>query len=392
MTEQRGTLERVHSAGGCLLRLAGWGATALVLLASVVLRQTTPVHLAVDAVTVAAAIGALASRNVLRWAAGAAAASIAVTLLAAATHSPGFGAMVFLEVSWLLVLVVRVVWKAPQPRLPALTALTGGAVAFCAFRSPGAAVVLVAVAPLGGLVVVAIGTGLYLRALDARRVRALAGARRDERLELARDLHDFVAHHVTGIVVQAQAARFAAGSAAAQSPEQLDRMLASIEKAGGEALASMRRMVGLLRDASDDPAGLRPVGGLDQVIDLVERWTDPPASLIIDRNVGAPPPEVATTLHRIVQEALTNVRKHAADATHVRVAITRSGPDAVTIEVTDDGQGRGRLLPSGGFGLAGLDERVASLGGRLSAGPGPHGGWRVVAVLPIRDVLRESPV
>nr|WP_237418152.1 histidine kinase [Actinomadura rayongensis] len=372
------------------MRLVGWGATALAVLASLLLREVSPVHLAMDAVAVAAAVGALMWRNVLRWAAGVAAASIAVTLLVAAQNAAQFGVTVPVEVFWLLVLVVRVVWKAPQPRLPALAALTGGAVVFCAGRSPDAAVLPVAVAPLGVLVAVAVGAGLYLRALDARRVRALAGARRDERLELARDLHDFVAHHVTGIVVQAQAARFAAGSQAAQSPEQLDRMLASIEKAGGEALASMRRMVGLLRDASDDPAGLRPVGGLDQIADLVGRWTGPRAFLTIDRNVGAPPPEVATTLHRIVQEALTNVRKHAADATAVRIAITRSGPDAVAIEVADDGQGRGRLLPSGGFGLAGLDERVASLGGRLWAGPGPHGGWRVAAVLPIRDVLRES--
>ncbi|TYB41263.1 hypothetical protein FXF69_37040 [Actinomadura chibensis] len=250
-------------------------------------------------------------------------------------------------------------------------------------------------APLGITVAVALGIGLYLRAIDARRSRALAAARRDERLELARDLHDFVAHHVTGIVVQAQAARFTAGSGAAQSPEQLDAMLGGIEKAGTEALTSMRRMVGLLRDAQhvdapdgeargDGAAATRPVGDLARLRELVDGFTHPPAALTLAPDLGTLPPEVATSAHRIVQEALTNVRKHAADAATVQVTLARVGRD-VEVAVRDDGRGRGRRLPSGGFGLSGLSERVGALGGRLRAGPRPDGGWEVVAVLPVPD-------
>ncbi|TYC10528.1 hypothetical protein FXF65_31185 [Actinomadura syzygii] len=250
-------------------------------------------------------------------------------------------------------------------------------------------------APLGVTVAIALGIGLYLRAVDARRSRALAAARRDERLELARDLHDFVAHHVTGIVVQAQAARFTAGSGAAHSPEQLDAMLGGIEKAGTEALTSMRRMVGLLRDAQhvdapdgeargDGGAATRPVGDLARLRELVDGFTHPPAALTLAPDLGTLPPEVATSAHRVVQEALTNVRKHAADAATVQVTLVRVGHD-VEVAVRDDGRGRGRRLPSGGFGLTGLSERVGALGGRLRAGPRPDGGWEVVAVLPVPD-------
>ncbi|TYK53548.1 hypothetical protein FXF68_00780 [Actinomadura decatromicini] len=250
-------------------------------------------------------------------------------------------------------------------------------------------------APLGVTVAVALGIGLYLRAVDARRSRALAAARRDERLELARDLHDFVAHHVTGIVVQAQAARFTAGSGAAHSPEQLDAMLGGIEKAGTEALTSMRRMVGLLRDAQhvdapdgeargDGGAATRPVGDLARLRELVDGFTHPPAALTLAPDLGTLPPEVATSAHRVVQEALTNVRKHAADAATVQVTLARVG-HGVEVAVRDDGRGRGRRLPSGGFGLTGLAERVGALGGWLRAGPRPDGGWEVVAVLPVPD-------
>jgi signal transduction histidine kinase len=250
-------------------------------------------------------------------------------------------------------------------------------------------------APLGVTVSIALGVGLYLRALDARRSRALAAARRDERLELARDLHDFVAHHVTGIVVQAQAARFAAQAGAGQKPEDLDTMFGGIEKAGTEALTSLRRMVGLLRDAQhvnapdgealgDGGSTTRPVGDLAQLRELVAGFAHPPATLTLAPGLGALPPEVAASAHRVVQEALTNIRKHAADAETVRVTLGRVG-GGVEVAVRDDGRGRGRMLPSGGFGLTGLSERVGALGGRLRAGPRPEGGWEVVAVLPAAE-------
>ncbi|TMR37122.1 sensor histidine kinase, partial [Actinomadura geliboluensis] len=110
-------------------------------------------------------------------------------------------------------------------------------------------------------------------------------------------------------------------------------------------------------------------------------FAHPPATLTLAPDLGALPPEVAASAHRVVQEALTNIRKHAADAATVRVTLGRAGAD-VEVAVRDDGRGRGRRLPSGGFGLTGLAERVGAAGGRLRAGPRPEGGWEVVAVLP----------
>ncbi|TMQ91926.1 two-component sensor histidine kinase [Actinomadura soli] len=333
---------------------------------------------------------AVSGRRFVAWTIAAASLSALTTLLLA--MEPGAGASapsLFAEIGALLILVVRAAWKMPRRRLVLLAPLLAVAILSTPLRWSALAAVLFT-APLGITVAVAAGIGLYLRAMDARRARSLAAARRDERLELARDLHDFVAHHVTGIVVQAQAARFAARSGAAPpGPDELDGMFGGIEKAGTEALTSMRRMVGLLRDAQNvdasdgDARGAvrRPVGDLARLQELVAGFAHPPAALTIAPDLGTLPPEVAASAHRVVQEALTNVRKHAADAASVRVTLARAGGE-VEVAVRDDGRGRGRRLPSGGFGLTGLAERVGALGGRLYAGPRPEGGWEVVAVLP----------
>ncbi|WP_067477825.1 sensor histidine kinase [Actinomadura hibisca] len=395
MNESGGPLDRVHSVGGCLVKGVGWSLAGLYLLLSAVQTIGTPFDVGLHVVAAAAAVGALIRRGMERWAVGTAAASLLMTVLIAVAEPTLRSPAVAVEATGLLVLTARVVWQVPRSRLVPVAVLVGGAVVAMPFRASPVSALLFS-APMAVLVAIAVGAGLYLRALDARRARALAGARRDERLELARDLHDFVAHHVTGIVVQAQAARFAAQSGAGQSPEQLDTMFAGIESAGTEALTSMRRIVGLLREAqepggrSGDGAATRPVADLAQVQELIERFTDPPATLALDPGLGALPPEVATSVHRVVQEALTNVRKHAADASVVRVAVGRLPGGDVEVTVRDDGQGRGRRLPSSGFGLAGLDERVEALGGALRAGPRPEGGWEVVAVLPVAASLRQS--
>ncbi|QKG21523.1 signal transduction histidine kinase [Actinomadura verrucosospora] len=379
------------------MRLAYGGFASLYLLLSLIAVHREPPQLVVVLCATAANAAALApSRWRTRAAAGAAALSIGGTaylgLAADLRHS---NPAVLAEIGGLLIIIARTVWKDPRDRLVPLAVVLGAAVLTIPLRwAP--VVALVFTAPLGITVAVALGVGLYLRAIDARRSRSLAAARRDERLELARDLHDFVAHHVTGIVVQAQAARFAAQSGAAQSPDQLDTMFAGIEKAGTEALTSMRQMVGLLRDAQHTGAAdgeafgtapgaaggaaTRPVGDLSRLRDLVAGFTDPPATLALASDLGALPPEVAASVHRVVQESLTNIRKHAADAASVRVAVARTAGGSVEVSVRDDGQGRGRRLPSSGFGLAGLTERVDALGGRLHAGPRPEGGWEVVAV------------
>ncbi|MGW6978018.1 sensor histidine kinase [Streptomyces sp. NPDC054932] len=221
--------------------------------------------------------------------------------------------------------------------------------------------------------------GGYLRRQAARMRQAVRDARRDQQLELARDLHDFVAHDVSAIVVQAQAARFVA----AQDPGQAVRALERIESAGLSALASMDRTVHALQEAAGGPTA--PVPGLAQLPELVARFeggaldSDPAALEGLSR-------EADTTAYRVAVEALTNVRRHAPGAAEVRVAVRRAGA-GVELSVANSAapRGAGGLLTRrrrGGTGLAGLRGRVEAAGGTLRAGAAEGGGWRVCAVFP----------
>lgn len=247
------------------------------------------------------------------------------------------------------------------------------------------------------------GLAAYLRTLDHRRTQVITETRRAERLAMAADLHDFVAHHVTGILVQAQVARMMAaglpepggtGVAADDVRAKLDPVLAGIERAATEALASMRRTVGVLREHDDEtgPADRRPVGDLAGIDELVRGFDGVggvdgrTAVLRRDASVSDDlPHEVQAAAFRVVQEALTNVRRHAADATEVTVTLRRVH-GGLEISVRDDGRGEVHLPEAargGGFGLVGLNERVTALGGRIQAHRRTDGpGWEVVAVLP----------
>ncbi|MFJ9634549.1 sensor histidine kinase [Streptomyces sp. NPDC101175] len=238
-----------------------------------------------------------------------------------------------------------------------------------------------------GLVLVGLVAGLasYLRSMDYRRTVAVSDTRRSERLAIAADLHDFVAHHVTGILVQTQMARMMATT----QPQDLDPVLAGIERAATEALASMRRTVGVLRDTGEGAADRRPVGDLAGIAELIENFATPGQGVVLRRDPAVTDDlshEVQAAAFRVVQEALTNIRRHAADATHIEVVL---GQDTGRLEVTvvDDGRGGIRLPPAahgGGFGLVGLNERVTALGGTMDTGPRGAGGWGVRAVFPAR--------
>jgi signal transduction histidine kinase len=227
----------------------------------------------------------------------------------------------------------------------------------------------------GGALVI----GVWLRLGDARRRLAFDDVRRDERLELARELHDVVAHHIAGVVVQAQAAQLVA----AKRPDTLPDTLASIESAGNDALAAMRRVVSLLRDL-DDAVGLAPAP--EQLSDLVGRFAGHGRAVQLslpDADQPPWPPEVATTVYRIVQESLTNIVIHAPGAANVAVSIA-AVPSGVSIEVTNDGPAISSWFAAdGGYGLAGMRERVDALSGTLLAGPDPDGGWAVRATVPL---------
>jgi len=228
----------------------------------------------------------------------------------------------------------------------------------------------------------AAGAGWYLREMAERRRAAVAEARQAQRLDLAADLHDFVAHDVSEIVAQAQAAR------QVLSPDQaMLAVLERIEAAGLRALSSMDRTVGVLRQPGD--AATRPTGGMADIPEIVARFSQAGGTTarLQPEQMPDAPREVAAVAHRIVVEALTNVRRHAPEADTVTVELTDES-SALSVTVTDAGGGRsdggGR---ASGFGLAGLTQRVEAIGGTLTAGP-QGDGWRLAATLPLTGMRR----
>ena len=203
-----------------------------------------------------------------------------------------------------------------------------------------------------------------------------------ERLRIARDLHDVVAHHVSVMGVQAGAARRALD----KQPDLARAALQTVEETARTAIGELRGLLGVLRAEETEPAephGASP--GLDQLDDLVT--TARAAGLDVRHGVyGDPrpvPDGVAVSAYRVVQEALTNVVKHAG-ARHADVRV-RYLDTTLEVEVTDDGHGPGHAK-AGGFGLAGMRERVAVHGGELEAGPRRDAGYRVRASMPVPAV------
>jgi len=200
----------------------------------------------------------------------------------------------------------------------------------------------------------------------------VAQVRGEERKELARELHDTVAHHVSAIAIQAQAARVVAPT----RPEAALEALEIIEETASRTMSEMRKIVGALRDA-----GTTPQRGLADIERLAKRVEDEPRIEVnLKGTLAALDPSVETGLYRIAQESITNARRHARDARCVTVRVDGTDED-VSLTVTDDGRGSPRRS-SYGFGLTGLEERTALLGGTFEAGPTPDGGWRVHATLP----------
>jgi signal transduction histidine kinase len=214
------------------------------------------------------------------------------------------------------------------------------------------------------------------RADEAERTREETARRRadEERLHIARELHDSLTHQISVIKVQAEVAVHLARRRGEQVPEAL---LAILE-AGREANRELRATLEVLRD--DDKT---PPRGLDQIPDLVERAraTGLDATLTIDGQRHDVPAAVDRTAYRIVQESLTNIARHAAAATaSVRIGYR---PDALAIRVDDDGKATPDTAPMPGVGLVGMRERVTALGGRLRAEPRIEGGFTVQAELPM---------
>jgi signal transduction histidine kinase len=200
-----------------------------------------------------------------------------------------------------------------------------------------------------------------------------------ERARIAREMHDVVAHAVSVMVVQAAGAAYALDS----RPDQTRRALDAIADTGRQTLAELRRVLGVMR--ADDPTdGYVPQPGVAQVVDLVGqvRATGLPADLDVEGVPVELSPGGQLAVYRVVQEALTNVVKHAGPRATARVLI-RYGEEAMDIEVDDDGRGAAADPAGGGHGLVGMRERVALFDGELDAGPRPGGGYRVRVRLPM---------
>jgi signal transduction histidine kinase len=217
-----------------------------------------------------------------------------------------------------------------------------------------------------------------LEVAAAAQERAARDAVAEERSRLARELHDIVSHNLSVVVLQA-------GGARAQGEHAPAATLEKIERSSRQALTEMRRLLGVLRESPAD-AELAPQPGLAQIGTLAAtmRAAGLPVELTIDGEYDDLLPALDLSAYRIVQEALTNTLKHAGSA-RARVHIRR-GPDALTIDVVDDGSGRpARDSFAPGHGLVGMRERVALFGGTLNAAPRPDGGFAVHAWLPLTD-------
>ncbi|WP_042405212.1 sensor histidine kinase [Streptacidiphilus carbonis] len=221
------------------------------------------------------------------------------------------------------------------------------------------------------------------RARRAEHTREEEARRRvaEERMRIARELHDIVGHHIALINVQAGVASHLLTS----SPDQARQALAHVREAGRSALAELSATVTVLRqgDETDDDAPHEPTPGLDRLPELLDSF-DRAGLRVSRRDEGQPrslPATVDLTAYRVVQESLTNVRKHAGTSVaRLHLAYRR---DLLHIEVEDDGPGPGDPGPGTGHGLIGMRERAASVGGSFRAGRGPDGGFRVSVDLPL---------
>ena len=232
---------------------------------------------------------------------------------------------------------------------------------------------------IGGLMVLAFtaAVGIAVRTRGSLRQRELEEVKLREREQLARELHDTVAHHVSAIAVQAQAGQ----AVAAQRPEVAVETLAVIEETAKRTLAEMRAMVGALRGSDD--ASRTPQEGVRDLDRLATRAAGPLAiDVELSGDLDDLGPLLDAALYRIAQESITNAVRHARNASHVTVRVVGSD-DQVELTVSDNGTTTPpAAMDTTGYGLLGMSERAKLLGGTLTSGPRASGGWAVVATLP----------
>jgi signal transduction histidine kinase len=322
--------------------------------------------------------------------------AVAPLLLWRRTHPLAMVAIAFslFAVVDVAAIVMGVTWDGPNP-----TALVLLLFPYALFRwgsgreaAIGLAIVLalVALGPASGaavgevvggalILLFAAALGAAFRYRSSARLHGRDRAKLREREQLARELHDTVAHHVSAIAIQAQAGRTVAES----HPGAVLDALAVVEKEASRALTEMRTIVGALRQG--ERADLTPQPGVADIERLTRSTGNPPhVDVALTGDLGELPPSVDAALYRLAQESVTNALRHARHATLVHVVVT-GDDDSVRLTVWDDGDAR----PAGdgsspGFGLLGMAERARLLGGAFEAGPNRDGGWTVHAELPRR--------
>jgi signal transduction histidine kinase len=299
---------------------------------------------------------------------------VAVTYLASAVllayfwaNYPGFPPT--------LVLLPAVYFAAEHRRLalvlPAPVLFLGAATMVSVRKGQSALTLLDILLPHLALVAVAGLLGALVRTRQELAERRVT----EERLRIARELHDTVSHALSTITVQAGAALHVG------DPDQVRAALTAIRSTGRDTLEELRATLGLLR-GSGESAAATDGAGLDRLGSLVDAVRSAGVNVEVHNDAGEPlPSEVDQAAYRIVQEALTNVLRHAGPEATARVRLRRIAGELM-IEVDDDGLGASADLPAGGHGLAGMRERAAALGGSLRAGPGDR-GFTVRATLPI---------
>lgn len=209
----------------------------------------------------------------------------------------------------------------------------------------------------------------------------------NERNRIARELHDIVAHSLSVIVVQAEGGR----ALAAKKPELAADVLDTIAETSRDALTEMRRIVGVLRNGPEQgPADWKPAPGLGDLAELVQR-TSERAEFEVRGALPPVPPTLGLTVYRIVQEALTNVLKHAGSEARSRVLVDATDPRRLLVTISDDGRGAQTRSDGLGNGLRGMGERAQLVNGQVSAGPRQGGGFEVRAMFPLPGQPAAAP-
>lgn len=339
--------------------------------------------------------------RITRAAALGGAASLLVTgiWVAVGPRSEPHGAVLvlwLLEAATLLVLTFLCVRSAPAHPATAAAAPAVIALSLSLLRfGPLNAQVATGCCVWGLSAVLAALSGAYLRSLDTGRLRAVEQARLQQRLDLAADLHDFVAHDVSEILAQAQAAQVEADTEPARLPLALER----ISTAATRALDTLDRTVrgALAQGPRTDGDETGRSESIDDLAGLVDRFRSSGA-VQVDLHLQADAlaglsREAGREVYRSVVEALTNVRRHAACAQQVRIRLSRAPAGQIELRVTDDAPhsatGAAGSVPTG-HGLTSLSTRISELGGTTWAGPGTPAGWRLCVTLPAGTVRART--